>query len=212
MLLEGTRKSDSSAFRIISCGRLLNWKGFDLGLRAFSRVQNDFPNCQYDIVGDGPERGNLERLAATLGIADKVRFLGGLPQAEVFAQFKESDVLLHPSLHDSSGWVCVEAMAAGCPVVCLDWAGPGVLVGDDTGIKVSPRNRAAAVRGLAEALRRLARDTSLRTTMAAAAVRRVKAHFLSERKADSLSSLYQAALEENLELIPTTASKIFPSW
>jgi glycosyltransferase involved in cell wall biosynthesis len=193
-LLQGSRTTNRSSFRIISCGRLIHWKGFDLGIEAFVRVQKELPNSEYVIIGDGPERGDLERLAARLGIASKVRFRGAVPQETVFAEFKEGDLLLHPSLHDSSGWVCVEAMAAGCPVVCLDWGGPGVLVGDGTGLKVSAGGREQTIDGLAEAILQLARNTTERNAMGTAAQNRVRAQFLSERKAETLADLYAEVL------------------
>jgi glycosyltransferase involved in cell wall biosynthesis len=196
-ILQGNRTTNRSSFRITSCGRLIHWKGFDLGIRAFVRVQKELPNSEYVIIGDGPERGDLERLAARLGIASKVRFLGAVPQEAVFAEFKASDLLLHPSLHDSSGWVCVEAMAAGCPVVCLDWAGPGVLVGDDTGLKVPAGTRQQTIDGLGNAILQLARNTTMRNAMAAAAQKRVRAQFLSERKAETLADLYAEVSGEN---------------
>src|SRR5215470_9191043 len=67
-------------FRLVSIGRLLPWKGFYLGLRAFGRLQQRLPASEYWVIGDGPERRHLERLAQHLGITDKVRFWGNLPR------------------------------------------------------------------------------------------------------------------------------------
>ena len=95
-ILHGSRTTNRSSFRITSCGRLIHWKGFDLGISAFLRVQKELPNSEYVIIGDGPERGDLEQLAARLGIASKVRFLGTLPQEAVFAEFKKTDCCCIP--------------------------------------------------------------------------------------------------------------------
>ena len=59
-------------------GRLLHWKGFHLGLRAFA--QANLPNTEYWIVGDGPQWHHLQTLASDLGIAKKVKFWGRLPR------------------------------------------------------------------------------------------------------------------------------------
>ena len=67
----------------------------------------------------------MEKLARELGITANVKFWGGIRRAQVLEKLAECDVLIHPSLHESGGWVCLEAMAAGRPVVCLDLGGPG---------------------------------------------------------------------------------------
>jgi glycosyltransferase involved in cell wall biosynthesis len=200
--LAGPSDRDGPTFSLLSCGRLLHWKGFNLGLRAFALLQRDLPASEYVIAGEGPERRRLQRLATDLGVAGKVRFLGQLARAETFEQFRKCAALVHPSLHDSSGTVCIEAMAAGCPVVCLDWAGPALLVNDDAGIKVPAGNPEQAVRDLAAAMLRLARSDSLRTSMGAAGRWRVKNEYVLEQKAASLHELYREAAETGGGRIP----------
>ena len=70
-------------FRLLSVGRLLHWKGFGLVIRAFRKFERSFPGSEYWIVGDGPERENLTKLAGQLGLRLKVKFLGPLPRAAV---------------------------------------------------------------------------------------------------------------------------------
>jgi glycosyltransferase involved in cell wall biosynthesis len=156
-------------FRVLSLGRLLHWKGFHLGLEAFAELQRVFPESEYWIVGDGPERKRLEKLGRNLAVADKVRFWGWLPRTEVLAKLAECDVLVHPSLHDSGGWVCLEAMAAGRPVVCLDLGGPALFVDGNRGIRVPAFSAHQVIRDLAESLYRLADTPSVRVQMAKAA-------------------------------------------
>jgi len=151
--------------RFLSVGRLLHWKGFHLGIRAFALAKLEGP--EYWIVGDGPERLRLEALTAELGIADRVRFWGSLPRSETLFKMGESHILLHPSLHDSGGFVCTEMMGVGRPVICLDLGGPATQVTSETGIKVPGYNPEQAVQGLAEAIARLAGDPELRSRMGA---------------------------------------------
>ncbi len=181
--------------RFISTGRLLHWKGFHLALEAFARIKRQFGDVQYTLVGDGPERLRLERLAERLSIADRVKFLGAVPRSEALAQLAASDIVLHPSLHDSSGWVCIEAMAAGRPIVCLDCGGPAQQVTDDTAIKVSAATGAAAVDGLSSAILRLARDPDLRQRLGDAGRRRVAQEFASESRATTLAAIYEEVLD-----------------
>jgi len=167
-------------FRFISIGRLIYWKGFDLGLRAFARLGSK--DWEFYLVGDGPERRRLETLSAHLGISDKVRFLGQLPRPETLRALGAAHVLLHPSLHDSGGWVCAEAMAAGRPVVCLDLGGPPTIIGEDAGFAVPAHNPEMAVEGLAEFMERLAGSSELRDRLGQAGKDRIVTHFDWRRK------------------------------
>ncbi len=180
--------------RLISTGRLLHWKGFHLALEAFARANLEFGDAQYTLVGDGPERSRLERLAERLSIADRVKFLGAVPRSEALAQLAASDIVLHPSLHDSSGWVCIEAMASGRPIVCLDCGGPAQQVTDETAIKVSAATSAAAVDGVSAAILRLARHPDLRQRLGEAGRRRVGQEFASESRAAALAAIYAEVL------------------
>jgi len=181
-------------FRLLSLGRLLHWKGFHLGLMAFARFVREFPQSEYWLVGDGPEWRNLERLAQKLGITDKVRFWGALPRAEALKKLAECDVLVHPSLHDSGGWVCVEAMAAGRPVICLDLGGPALQVTEETGFKIPAHTPEQVVAEMAEAMLKLATDESLRQRMSEAARKRVRVAFSWERRGEEIQKIYSKVI------------------
>ncbi|MCU0527265.1 MAG: glycosyltransferase [Elainella sp. Prado103] len=140
----------ASPVRFISMGRLLHWKGFHLGIRAFAAAK--LPDAEYWIVGEGKELANLQQLAQDLGVGDRVKFWGKLPRTETLERLGECHVLVHPSLHDSGGWVCLEGMAAGRPILCLDLGGPGVQVTGETGIKVPAHTPEQAVKDLATAM------------------------------------------------------------
>jgi glycosyltransferase involved in cell wall biosynthesis len=184
----------SNPFRLISIGRLLHWKGFDLGFRAFARLVHEFPDSEYWIVGDGPERKNLEQLARKLGIINKVRFWGALPRSEALKKLAECDVLVHPSLHESGGWVCVEAMAAGKPVICLDLGGPALQVTEETGFKIPAYAPEQVVEDMMEAMRKLALDADLRRRMGEAGRWRVWEAFSWERRGKEIQEIYLTIL------------------
>lgn len=175
--------------RFVSIGRLLHWKGFHLGLEAFARA--DIDGGEFWIIGDGPEKPRLAALAQRLGISEKVRFFGSLPRDETQARLGETNVLVHPSLHESGGMVGLEAMAAAKPVICLDLGGPALQVTDDVGIRVPARHRDPAVEGLADAMNRLAGDRQLRDAMGEAGRRRVASReFRWDRKLEIYEAIY----------------------
>ncbi len=157
--------------RCLSIGRLLHWKGFHLVVRAFAKA--DLLDAEYWIVGEGPERPRLEALAHSLGIAGRVRFLGQLPRGEVLHTLSLAHVLIHPSLHDSGGYVVAEAMAAGRPVICLDLGGPAVQVTKKTGFVIPAGTPDQAVEEMSRAILYLARDAGTRERMGRAARQRV---------------------------------------
>ena len=145
--------------RFVSAGRLLHWKGFHLGLRAFAEACS--PQDEYWIVGSGPELKRLKSLVGKLGISHQVRFLGRLSRAETLSCLNECDVLVHPSLHESGGMVCLEAMSLGLPVICLNLGGPSVQVTEESGFKISAIEPEQTVHDIAAVMSRLSKTRDL---------------------------------------------------
>jgi glycosyltransferase involved in cell wall biosynthesis len=177
-------------FRLVSIGNLLHWKGFELGIRAFAILRREFPTAEYWIFGDGPERDRLRKVAQKLGVGGSVAFWGAIPRRDVMERLGECDVLVHPSLHDSGGWVCLEAMAAGRPVVCLDLGGPALLVTEATGTKVPATSPGQVVSDLAAAFSRIASDPELRARLSLGGRKRVEEQFDWGKKGPFLIELY----------------------
>ncbi len=112
----GTHQSD-----IIFAGRLLEHKNIDLLLHAVAELKTRRPNLHCFIVGDGPERDNLERLTRKLGLESNVTFWGFLPNhTQVYAFMKASKVFVSPSTREGFGISVLEANACGLPVVVID--------------------------------------------------------------------------------------------
>ncbi len=185
----------SAGIRFVAIGRLLHWKGQHLGLIGFAKAA--LGQAEYWLIGDGVERQRLRQLANKLGIANSVRFWGQVPRNQTFQLLSESDVLIHPSLHDSGGFVCAEAMAAGKPVICLDLGGPAVQVTDECGFKVPARSPDETIQLLAQAMRRLYHEPELRLRMGAAARERARTEFNWARKAERLNELYQEVVPQS---------------
>ncbi|WP_309733468.1 glycosyltransferase [Chamaesiphon sp. OTE_75_metabat_556] len=179
---------DRPNIRFISMARLLHWKGLHLGIRAFARA--NIPSSEYWILGDGIEKQRLQDLAARLGISDRVKFWGRLPRQDTLEQLAESDVLVHPSLHDSGGWVCLEAMAAGRPPICLDLGGPAIQVTEATGLKIYATTPNEAIAGLAAAMTQLAQNRELLASMSQSGRKRVKEMYSWQIKGQLLAQLY----------------------
>lgn len=188
MAAAGERRA---AFTFVSVGRLLHWKGFHLGLQALARMRD--VEAEYWIVGDGPFRGRLERLARELGVAERVRFLGMRSRAETLMLMGQCHVLVHPSLHDSGGFVCLEALAAGLPVVCLDLGGPASMVHPGCAVTVRPGSVPQVIGDLRDAMQRLLDDRGLWAAMGREGRTWVRDRHEWGVKADRIAMALQAA-------------------
>jgi len=186
-------------FRVLTAGRLVPLKGFDLAIRAFGamlrRLECDVPGkpAELRIIGDGPERVRLEKLIRELGLENEVRLLNWMTQDGLFREMSECDVFLFPSLRDGGGLVVVEAMAAGKPVVCLDLAGPGLHVTEASGVKVAVESPPQAIRDLGSALARLYADPALCRQMGQAGRRRAEQVYDWDRVAERIIEAYQVS-------------------
>lgn len=193
----GLRSETQGPLRLFSAGRLLHWKGFHLTLEAIARARQVDPSLdvRYDIYGSGPELSRLRSLKDRLALSGVVHLLDPIPRNELLRRMSGYDGLLHPSLHDSGAFVCVEAMASGCFVICLDLGGPALQVTEASGIKIAARTSEQAIADLAETIRRLARDAEARRRLSQGASER--AHALSwEDKAELLEEYWAVAEPE----------------
>jgi len=201
--LEQLSPSEPAPLRFISIGRFLHWKGFHLGLRAFAQAELP-PEAEYWIVGKGPEEDALQALVMDLGIASQVKFFSEMPRTDLMHKLGNCLALVHPSLHDSGAFVCLEAMAAGCPVICLDLGGPAVQVTEETGFKIPAYDPEQAIAGMANAMNRLTTEPELRIRLGIAGRARVNQEFNWATKGLFLVSIY-----DKLRLQPGEANANF---
>jgi glycosyltransferase involved in cell wall biosynthesis len=171
--------------------RLSKEKGLHYLLEAFAAVAGSHPEARLLLAGEGPERGRLERLAARLGLGERVRFLGEAPHEQVPAVLQELDVFAMPSTWEGFGVAALEAEAMEVPVVASNIHGiPDVVVDGETGLLVPPRDPQA----LATALERLASDAGLRRRLGQAGRAFVAEHYSWEENTAQMEALYGAAV------------------
>ena len=127
---------------MISVGRLAKEKNWRFLLRAAANGIANHPNLRVVLLGDGPERKNLENYSRELGIEERVSFLGNVPFEQVPSYLKASDFFGFSSTTETQGLVTLEALAAGLPVVAVNASGTrdiakngvhGFLVDEDIG-------------------------------------------------------------------------------
>lgn len=159
------------------------------GLRVLLRAAAKSGDAAFAIAGEGPQRAELEALAAELGIADRVRFLGH--RTDVPALLASCDVFVLPSLYEGSSLAVLEAMAARRPVLSSAIGGTDELIDDGVdGLLVPPGDAEA----LAAAMRRLLDDPELRGQLAAQARAKVEERFSPTAMANGVEATYEELL------------------
>jgi glycosyltransferase involved in cell wall biosynthesis len=143
---------------VMTLGRLASeerYKGFDEVMEVLPELSVAIPDVAYLICGDGPDRPRLVRKAEDLGVADRVRFAGFVPEERKADYYRLADAYVMPSRGEGFGIVLLEAMACGVPVVASTLDGGREAVRDgELGILVDPGDRAALKRAILEALAR----------------------------------------------------------
>lgn len=177
--------------RVAVAARLVPEKGVDDALRAFAHARRACPHATLHVLGTGPAEASLRRLAAELGVADAVAFLGHVPHDQVLSELAAAEALLHLSHMERLPNAVKEAMACGCVVVTTRTVGIEELVRDgQTGYLVDVRDHAAAGAALETALTRPQEHARMRAA-AAALVAETMDHAASVRK---LVGLWRRAL------------------
>jgi rhamnosyl/mannosyltransferase len=172
---------------LLGVGRLIYYKGFEFAIRALPRL----PGARLVLVGEGPLRGELEGLARSLGVADRVSFEGDVHNNRIAPYYLASDVYVLPSTARSEafGIVQIEALAAGIPVIntSLPSGVPFVSRHGETGFTVPPSDAEA----LRDAASKLLADDALRARFGEAGRARAKADFSKEILVERLMRLYE---------------------
>jgi glycosyltransferase involved in cell wall biosynthesis len=194
-LLEGRPKATGGKerqLRMVFVGRLIPLKACDLALRGAARLLRAGA-AQFTVVGDGPERANLQELAISLGIDKAVTFTGWVERADALKQLSQADVFVFPSLREFGGAVVFEALALGAVPVVADFGGPGDIVTPEVGYKIGLTNEADFVRKLATVLDRLALDRDHLETLRKQGMAYARERLTWEGKARAFSGVLQWA-------------------
>jgi teichuronic acid biosynthesis glycosyltransferase TuaC len=163
-------------------------------IRALAALRPRHPALRYILIGKGPDRDSLERLAAQLGVAERVSFLGPMEHGPALERMARCWVHVMPSVHDAFGVAHVEAMAAGLPAIGGAGTGAEDIAGAGEGMLLVPAGDETA---LARAIDGLIGDPAERDRLGEAARRTVAEHFTWERNGELTAAVYREALERS---------------
>ena len=183
---------DAGRFVVFCVCRLYPRKRVDLLLRAVAELKPRIPRLQMRIAGEGPESKNLQRLQASLGLGEDVRWLGTLDREGLAREYNCCDVFCLPSVQEGFGIVFLEAMTAARPIVAARAAAVPEVI--QHALLVEPDNHKA----LAAGIETLYRQPDLRRTIAAtglAAVQQFDAPRVARKFLDELEHLVNQSSE-----------------
>lgn len=171
---------------------LRNWKGHTYLLEAFAKLAPAHPGWDLVIVGDGPQRHNLEKLLARLGLEGRVRLVGNRDDVEIW--LNAFDLFVLPSYGEEGvSQSVMQAMATGLPVVATTVGAMAEAVQHErTGLLVPTRDAEA----LRAALAGLMRDEALRSRLGAAGQDYALAHFGLDRMLDRMESIFRSVAKQ----------------
>ncbi|HEX6662108.1 MAG TPA: glycosyltransferase family 4 protein, partial [Gaiellaceae bacterium] len=169
---------------LLAVCRLEPQKGIDVALQALPDVVGRHPRAELVVLGEGPQRADLEELARSLGVP--AHFPGRVP--DVSAWLRRADVLVHPVRWEGFGLALLEAMLASLPVVASRVSAiPEIVVDGETGLLVPPDDPAA----LADAITRILADPG---GFGERGRERARSEFSVARMADRTLAVYRAAV------------------
>lgn len=186
--------SNDGGFHVLSIGRLVPLKGFDLTIHAFASFYYGLPaperkDARLLIIGDGPEKTVLQKIAADSGIAHCTEFIAWMARKDLLELYRQAKVFLFPS-HEGAGMVVAEAMSRGIPVVCLANEGPGELVARSSALKAGLTDYRTTIADLAQKLKRLYADPTFYCTEKELALRQFQTSLSWNGRSTRLRDIY----------------------
>lgn len=183
------RRGDGDTLELLFVGRLVPEKGTADLVKALPVVAESLPQVRLTIAGAGRSRRELEALVASLGISNRVRFLGAVPHEVALDLMSEADLLVLPSYAEGSPLSVTEALALGTPVIGTDVGAMPELVGNE-GVLVRPGD----VGSLADAIVELGNDNRRREAIGSAARVRIGRDYAWPSIAQRMVELYRTAI------------------
>ncbi len=184
--------ASEAPWTLVTVGHLVGRKRHGDVVRAVALLSERHPQLRYRVVGDGPELEPLRRLAAALGVADRVTLLGARPPAAALRELRDACLFVMPSVDEAFGVAYVEAMAAGVPALgCEHEPGPRDIAAAGPGLElVASRDPVA----LATRIDALLTDRAALARLSAGARETVARAFTWEQCGRDTVAAYAAAL------------------
>ena len=186
-------------FTVLSVGRFVPLKGFDVTIKVFARFYHQLPKerrakVRLLLVGRGPLKNYLKKLGEAEKLGDSLQIIEWLPVEALMKLYRQSQVFFFPS-HEGAGMVVVEALSFGLPVLCFSNKGPGELVNDTCAFTVPYSRYENSISFFEARLFTLYADQQRYEAMSKAAIKTFNENYLWDKKGNKLSGYYTQVLE-----------------
>ncbi|MBI5045400.1 MAG: glycosyltransferase family 4 protein [Candidatus Niyogibacteria bacterium] len=177
--------------QLLTTARLVSWKGVDGIIQAVAILKNKIPDLKLIVAGDGPELGNLKRIAQNLKVNQMVNFIGNVSHAQTRHLRKESEIYILNSLYEGLPHTILASFSAEIPVIATNVPGTDEAVYDgETGILVPPSNP----QKLAEAIEKLLDDHELQNKITSGATKLLREKFSWDAHIKTLLEIFHSIL------------------
>lgn len=164
---------------VLLVARMLCWKGIDIAIEVFRRLEKQDKGIKLRIAGMGRNYEHYKSIATELS---NVQFLGEVPHTKMERIYQKANILLNCSLHDSGCMAVLEAMSYGLPIVAIKTGGPAVLTDKKCAILVEPKAVDQMVDELCESIVMLKNDEKRRLAMSKRSRQRTQSEFFYDKK------------------------------
>ena len=192
--IEGSPKASPKAgepLRLLFAGRIIRTKGVIDAIRAVA-IASKTCNVVFDILGDGDMFDECKAEAKKLKVTEIVHFHGRVTRQAVNEWYQKAHVFLFPSFREPSGNVVFEALGNGLPVITSTLGGPGYVVTNECGIRISPESPKQYSEKLSEAIAHFHKSIDLLPQYSEAALTRMSELALWEAKSAKLDTIYRS--------------------
>jgi len=191
------KRSQTTALLFV--GRVVEKKGLRFLIEAMPDILKKHPDAHLRVAGDGQELSALKNLASHIGVADRIQFLGAVPNENLAALYQTSDVVVFPSVvadrgdREGFGLVLVEALGCECAVVATDLPAMQDIIEDERTALIVPQRSAQHI---ANAVVRLFDDSELRYCLGKTGRRAVEKRFDWDKVTKEYAKIYTKILED----------------
>jgi glycosyltransferase involved in cell wall biosynthesis len=188
-------------FRVISVGKFIQLKGFDVTIRAFASFynqlnENEKAKAKLILVGSGPLKKFIHRLIKKENIQHCTELLEWMPRSELVKLYQTASVFLFPS-HEGAGMAAAEAMSYGLPVLCWKNSGSGEIIHPSSSLSICYRTYKAGVARFARRLKRLCKDQEFYRYEQQLATERFEHSFTWNVRGTQFNNIYESVIAED---------------
>jgi len=209
--VEYMQKYKTDVFNVLSIGRFVPLKGFDVTIRAFSRFYHELSReekmkVKLTLVGKGPSEAFLKNLIEQHQLAGAVHIIPWIERDKLAMIYHAADAFLFPS-HEGAGMVVSEALSYGLPVLCFDNCGPGEFVNNTCGLTIPYQDYDKVVKYFSEDLMRLFKNEDTLARLSAGARRQHRNRFTWDVKGEMFRTVYEDILSKQRKQINNETDK-----